>query len=164
VVQRTHSDFVRPVEKSDILESLARVPKRFIADIYGIFLLSGSSKQAKVAEKLFCYGTYWGKCIFLAPFPKRWMTRIYRRRKLSPSVLREFQRAGAQVEHRPQGITVIFNRASLREFYLRDVLMHEIGHHVDRHQRRSKRKEEGFANWVASEYGYKLKPRHLTTD
>lgn len=34
----------------------------------------------------------------------------------------------------------------LRDFYLKDVLLHEIGHHVDRHRKRDTKTAEGFAN------------------
>jgi hypothetical protein len=45
----------------------------------------------------------------------------------------------------------------LRDFYLYDVLLHEVGHHVDFRRNgcrwlRSRRKEERFANWFAASY------------
>ena len=47
---------------------------------------------------------------------------------------------------------------SLKRFYLQDVLMHELGHHVDSPNfiSKSDKKAEGFAEWFASEYGYRL--------
>ncbi len=48
-----------------------------------------------------------------------------------------------------------FGRANLdwlRRFYLRDVLMHEIGHHMDSHNI-TKKARERFAEWFASKHG-----------
>jgi hypothetical protein len=50
-----------------------------------------------------------------------------------------------------------FGRARLeplREFYLQDVLMHEIGHHVDSHNV-TREKRERFANQFAKKHGSK---------
>ena len=41
---------------------------------------------------------------------------------------------------------------TLRRFYLRDVLMHEMGHHVDS-QNVTKKARERFAEWFASKHG-----------
>jgi len=45
----------------------------------------------------------------------------------------------------------------VRRFLLDDVLLHEIGHHLDRHNfaRKSNRKIEGFAEWFATENGFR---------
>jgi hypothetical protein len=46
-----------------------------------------------------------------------------------------------------------FNLDTLKDFYLTDVLVHEIGHHVDRERRVDHHTEEAFANWFAQEHG-----------
>ena len=48
-----------------------------------------------------------------------------------------------------------FTDDSIRRFYLWDVLVHEIGHHVDRfHPDRSNKRSERFAEWFARTYGF----------
>ncbi|MBL4845559.1 MAG: hypothetical protein JKY65_08545 [Planctomycetes bacterium] len=42
---------------------------------------------------------------------------------------------------------------STRTFYLDDVLIHEIGHHVDRARESDLKTKEGFADWFAIEHG-----------
>jgi hypothetical protein len=156
-VSDPHPDFVRPVNENDIRAALATVPADYTADLRAVFVLSGSKKQARVARRLFCWGTYWRRCIFLAPFPKSLMEASYRP-ELCPSKLIEWERAGAVIRDVPGGVRVTFDAASLRRFYLREVLMHEVGHHVDRRPREPSRTREGFANWFALEYGYRLRP------
>ncbi len=48
------------------------------------------------------------------------------------------------------------NLDSLQDFFLKDVLVHEIGHHVDRHRDVDSRTKEGFANAFARQYGRRL--------
>lgn len=76
-----------------------------------------------------------------------------------PSLLHEYQRAGASITPDGQRWRVQFDAASLRQFYLRDVLMHELGHHVDRGNFAFKtdRKAERLAEWFATENGYKIR-------
>lgn len=46
-----------------------------------------------------------------------------------------------------------FNLDTLKAFYLKDVLIHEIGHHVDRDRRVDHKTQEGYACWFAQEHG-----------
>lgn len=48
-----------------------------------------------------------------------------------------------------------FDPTKLRDFYLDDVLVHEVGHHVDRHRFNNSKTKEGFAYWFAREFGKK---------
>ncbi len=157
VLQRTHSDFVRPVSREDIVDTLAKGPTEFTKGLDGVFVMGGSTKLAKVVDSLYCYGSYWLRCIFLAPFPKRLLECCYKRPP-KPSILNEYRRAGAIVRSTRNGLHVEFDELSVRRFYIRDVLLHEIGHHVDRRWQRSKRKREGYAEWFATEYGYRVHP------
>jgi hypothetical protein len=43
-----------------------------------------------------------------------------------------------------------FDLDSIRDFYLNDVLVHEIGHHVDRFRSANTKTREGFAGWFAT--------------
>jgi hypothetical protein len=68
-----------------------------------------------------------------------------------PSVRREYERAGAFWRQVTGGWQLEFAPESLRRFYLNDVLLHEVGHHVNRGSRKNKRDAEAFANWMAIE-------------
>ena len=40
-------------------------------------------------------------------------------------------------------------------FYLQDILVHEIGHHVDRANLGHPKESEAYARWFATEYGFR---------
>ncbi len=73
---------------------------------------------------------------------------------LSPAVQREYARAGA-IFKSPD--TALLDEAAVRRFLLDDVLLHEIGHHLDPHNfaHKSSKKIEGFAEWFATENGFR---------
>ena len=154
-IEPTHNELIFPVTQDDIEATLARIPSDYVDGIKAILVPSGSKKQIKVSKGLYRFGEYWQECIFLHPYPKVDMTLTFSK-KPNPKVIQEYQRAGATVAQKGTGIEILFDDNSLRQFYLRDVLMHEIGHHNDDRRGRPRRKREGFAEWFASEYGYRL--------
>jgi hypothetical protein len=148
--------FVMPVTRRDLRRTLDRVPARHTRGLKGVFLLGGTRKQQKVFfSELYCYGTYWNECIFLHPYPRNRMN-MYFSRSPKPSLLEEYRRVGALVTRGDQeGVWVRFRRETLKHFYLRDVFMHELGHHADRDHDKSHHRSEGFADWFANEYGFR---------
>lgn len=80
---------------------------------------------------------------------------LYYKRSPKPSELRPFIRAGANIVPKEKGIIVQLDMESLRAFYLGDVLMHELGHHVDPHSGGLRR--EKFAKWFAEHHVRSLK-------
>jgi len=78
-------------------------------------------------------------------------------RPVTAKWVQPLSRAGAVVETKGNETVVSFSEESLARFYLRDILMHEIGHHNDaRPKSRPRARREGFANWFASEYRFRL--------
>jgi hypothetical protein len=91
----------------------------------------------------------------LYAFPRRRLE--WRRKGLPrPHVLQEYERAGALFRQDGDEVVCLFDRSALKTFYLRDVLIHEIGHHVDRfNRRRGAKKAERFAHWFVREHGFR---------
>ena len=79
------------------------------------------------------------------------------RKGITPGELVCYRQVGAQVSEIKGGMQVVFDEISLKRFYLEDVLMHEIGHHVDKHNHSTRSEKENFAKWFATEYGYRLR-------
>ena len=145
-----HPDFVRPCEPEAVAMVLSRVPTVFQERLRAVWLLGGNGKQSRAAfGPLFHYGCYDGESIYLHAFPRR-LLRSTSRRLPKPSVMQEYERAGATLVKSSQGWELSFDTISLRSFYLYDVLLHEIGHHVDsRVFARDNRSAERYANWFA---------------
>jgi hypothetical protein len=155
---KVQTGFIRPFDSKDISEYLMKVPEEFLKGIRGIYLLGGTKKQMKASfGSLFCYGCYWGSDIYLHAFPEKRMTLSFKKKQPSPSILEEYRRANADIKNIKSGLNISFDIGSLKSFFLRDVLMHEIGHHVDRENTdRTHKRSERFAEWFAFEYGYRL--------
>ena len=153
-----HPAFVRPFGAADVATVLDRVPREFLSGLSAIYLMSGTSKQDKVAfGNLYRYGDYWSGTICLYAFPRRCLE--WRRKgPPKPDIAQEYRRAGAVFAQDGDHWICRFDSHALKAFYLRDVLIHEIGHHVDRDPpqpfRRGKPmpQSERFAEWFVREY------------
>ncbi len=65
---------------------------------------------------------------------------------------------GAKWKQDESGWWLEFDRLSLRRFYLFDVLLHELGHHVDKRVwKRDTISAERYAEWFAQEYARLIK-------
>jgi hypothetical protein len=150
--------FIRPFNSQDVKEYLVKIPEEFLKGIGGIYLLGGTKKQKKASfGSLFRYGCYWGRNIYLHAFPENRMTLSFKKKQPSPSILEEYRRANANIKNIKGGLNISFDIGSMKSFFLRDVLIHEIGHHVDRENiDQTHKRSEKFAEWFASEYGYRL--------
>jgi hypothetical protein len=156
-----HTEFIRPTEVKDVAELLSRVPSDFLKSLRGISLLGGTSKQLRASKKRFQYGCYcnWSSQIYLYAYPRR-MMKEYWGHLPKPEIVEEYSRMGAKWKPDCSGWWLIFDESSIRKFYLFDVLLHEIGHHVDRRsRRRDTTSAERYAEWFAQEYAQSiLKP------
>ncbi len=155
---RTHPNFVSPLKLFDVKVMVGKLPAEFVRNLEAIVLLGGTNKQLK-SWRLLTYGVYFSNKIFIHAFPKKRLERIYYSIP-KPSTLYEYRRAGAIMEEHKSGLRIRFDRDALKTFFEREVLMHEIGHHVDRanHNCKSDKKAEGFADWFATHYGYHERP------
>lgn len=155
--EQTNDKFVMPINEIDIHTAFKNIPKTFLSELKGVVLLSGSSKQAKTSSsKLFCYGSYCFGVIFIFPFPKSEMRSVSKTLP-PPHIQREYERAGIKYEFRDNKWHKEFSLSSLHQFYLNDVLMHELGHHVDRGNKKTHNESERYAEWFATEYGFRRK-------
>lgn len=152
--------FVRPFSSRDVLDVISDVPPEHLEGLAGIFILGGTSKQQR-ARKI-AYGHYiqdvrdtQGR-IYLHPLPRRLLEQRWDRAP-KPSVIREYTRFGASFQRGSDGWTLRFSETSLRLFYLYDVLLHEVGHHVERSVRPwPSRASERYATWYAQYHSSKL--------
>jgi hypothetical protein len=150
---KTHPKFVLPISVADIEYTLSLLPEKFTKGIKGIFLLSGTNKQEVFAQKRITYGGYYYymQIIMLHPFPYNMLDRFYKKLP-APHKLNEFKRAGARVTKVKNGWNINFSLMNLRNFYLNDVLIHEIGHHIDKTYDKSDKKVENFAEYFVQKY------------
>lgn len=155
--------FIQPLKIGNIKRFITSMPNEFILDLRGVFVCSGSKKQLKTYDHI--YGSYYSyyKSIVLFPFPEDMC--FYYKNKLKPSISNEYERHGAIWKREDKWWKLEFTEEALRSFYLRDVLAHEIGHHVDYVASLGDKREneaERFAEWFAYEFGMRNPNREPT--
>ena len=148
-----HRDFVRPYTFDDIVETLKSIPERFLRKLKRIIVTGGSRKQRQTLSSKYCYGSYFEGNIALFPFPQAWLKMEFSPPP-PPHLQQQYLRFNTKAYFEGNGWIVEFNEESLKKWFMRDVLIHEIGHHVDwlYRQEQSKLTEE-FAEWFTQEYG-----------
>ena len=149
-----HARFLRPFTCEDVKRILTMIPEDMLLGLRRIALLGGTSRQEKSAwNDGWCYGCY-DNGVNLFAFPER--RRIWSSPNLhKPAEIHAYQRAGVEMTHENGNWVYRFTDQAIRRFYLWDVLVHEIGHHVDRnHPDRSTKRSERFAEWFSRTYGF----------
>ena len=146
--------FTRPWTVEDVVDVLRRVPQAFVAGLSGVYLMGGTATQGR--RRALTFGIYSNGRIFLFPVAHQRIAEGWRT-PANPANLSKYTKFGAAVGSPSRGAaTVIFDGPNLRRFYLYDVLLHELGHHVDRSG--AAKNAERYAMWFA-EFQY----AHLPT-
>jgi hypothetical protein len=146
VFDRPLSDgFLRTWSTEDVVGVLEAIPKKFLTELVGVFLLGGTARQRQL--KKITFGMYSRSRIFLFALPSHMLTQQWSKVP-KPSLAKEYTKFGATFTPAAKGTaTLTFDESSLRLFYLYDVLLHEVGHHVDREGRSDD--AERYAHWFA---------------
>ncbi len=157
------SGFVQLLTIPNIQKYMSYLPPSFQTDLRGIFLCPGAKKQLNYSSTVYgCYDNL-SRSIFLFPFPERLC--FYYKAKPKPSECREYERHGAHWKQENGYWKLDFTMESLRSFYLRDVLVHELGHHVDNISSltgENSNQKERFAEWFAMAFGINKSGNNLT--
>lgn len=147
------TDFVRPCSVNDVVTVLVSVPPRCLSELGGVYLMAGTTKQSRA--RVLTHGMYFRDRVYLFPVPARRLVDGWPCSS-KPTDIQKLVAFGATVSPSPRrGVTVTFDEESLRRFYLFDVLLHELGHHVDR--QRTSGDAERYARWFA-EFQYAQLP------
>ncbi len=154
-----HEDFIRPVTIKDIEATLKSIPEKFVRCVWRINLLGGTKKQDKTAFNMFCYGFHSRGRVALCAFPKKFLKQ-YHDNEPPPIAKQEYGRVHAKIYQEGPWWVLEFDEKTLKDFYLRDVLIHEIGHAVEYAKRPAGTNlTEEFAEWFVREYGFRYQSR-----
>ncbi|HUB69695.1 MAG TPA: hypothetical protein VL984_04685 [Acidimicrobiales bacterium] len=144
--RRLASGFIRPCTVTDVAEVITEVPPEYLSGLAGVYLLGGTVAQMRRTTRTF--GMYHEGSAYLFPVPATFLEG-FPIKGLRPSSAQRYEMAGAAITTggRSGVDTLRFDAESLRIFYLYDVLLHEIGHHID--GGRSRGEVERFAHWFS---------------
>lgn len=149
VVQPPGDGYVHVLSPSDIRQRLAQLPAVFLQNLEVVQL----SQMTRKKRSFPCYGMQWGTTIYLYPIEESLVE--YYGRPPRPAELREAAMYGANwVQESPHTWALCWTWPAIRDYYLNNVLIHELGHIVDGRNRNYLDRER-YAEWFAIEYGYK---------
>jgi hypothetical protein len=99
-----------------------------------------------------CYGMQWGHSVYLYPIEDNLVETYTIPPKPAQQI--EARMFGAKWSQSGKFWTLTWSPESIRDFYLNNVLIHEVGHLNDP-RNTTYRERERFANWFAIEHGYR---------
>ena len=148
VVEPPGDDFRHVLSEEDVRSRLAQLPS-WMTKPLDIVKLSQMTRKKRRAP---CYGMQWGTTIYLYPIEATLIETFVNPPK--PAQRIEASMFGARWVHENDQWRLIWTEDAIRDFYLNNVLIHELGHILDS-RNTSHRDRERFAEWFALEMGYK---------
>jgi hypothetical protein len=149
IVQPPGVGYRHVVTSDEIRRRLARLPAEFVRllDVVQLCQMTRKKRGAPL------YGMQWGTTVYLYPIEVNLVETYDAPPK--PLRLNEARLYGGRWEQQaPQRWNLVWTEAAIKDFYLNNILIHELGHVVDRRNSRSVERER-FAEWFAVEYGYR---------
>lgn len=139
---------MHPVTVEEVKARLAQLPEHFRAPVEVIQFSAMTRKR-----RLFpLYGMQWGPNVYLYPIEAS-LTETYVRPP-KPDQLVEARMFGGKWSQSGNEWKLSWTPESIRDFYLNNVLIHEVGH-VNDTRNTNNQKREQYAIWFATEYGYR---------
>ncbi len=148
IKQPAGDGYVHAVTESEIRDRLADLPEWMIAPLEVVQL----SRMTRKKQTFPCYGMQWGTSLYLYPIEDSLVEVFSRPPK--PTVYNEARQFGGRWMQVDGEWQLHWSEDSLRNFYLNNILIHELGHLLD-DRNASYRERERYAEWFAIEYGYK---------
>lgn len=148
VTQAPGAGYRHVVTPQDVRDRLARLPEWMTRGLQ-VVQLSEVTRKKKTFP---CYGMQWGSAIYLYPIEEGRVEQFVS--PPSPRHKKETTLFGAVWSQHPNGRWVCtWSEESIRDFYLNNILIHELGHLLDE-RNRSYIDRERYAEWFAIEHGY----------
>jgi hypothetical protein len=137
------------VTPDEVRERLAGLPKQFTERLEVVQL----SRMTRKKRTWPLYGMQWGTAIYLYPIEAD-LIETYNSPP-NPQQATEARMYGGRWEQSGQDRwRLVWTEQTIKDFYLNNILIHELGHLVDDRNTRSVDRER-YAEWFAIEYGYR---------
>lgn len=148
VVQKPGPGYRHVVTSAEIRHRLAQLPASFVADLEVVQLSCITRKK----QSFPCYGMQWGTALYLYPLEETLVETFAN--PPQPTFINEARMYGGKWHQQGENWTLEWTPDTIRDFYLNNILIHELGHLLD--QRNSTYVDrERYAEWFAIEYGYR---------
>jgi hypothetical protein len=148
VVQEPGAGYRHVVTPAQIRERLSRVPQQFLEQLEVVQL----SKMTRKKQSFPCYGMQWGNALYLYPIEESFVEQYDFPPR--PNLVNETRMYGGRWEEPSPGAwTLTWSEEAAQDFYLNNILIHELGHLVDERNTGYVDRER-YAEWFAVQYGY----------
>lgn len=148
VVQQPGPGYRHVVTPDEVRWRLSQVPPSMLEGLEVIQL----SRMTRKKQSFPCYGMQWGSTVYLYPIEDT-LIEFYGRPP-APAQRNEAHMYGGRWVQSGCEWKLVWTEESLRDFYLNNILIHELGHLLD-DRNSSYTDRERFAEWFAIEHGYK---------
>lgn len=150
-VQEAGVGYRHAVTPAEVRARLVQLPAAFCRNLEVVQL----SRMTRKKRTLPCYGMQWGHALYLYPLEES-LVEHFERPPLAAE-RREAEMYGGRWEQAAGGAwRLIWTPETIRDFYLNNILIHELGHLND-DRNRSNKDRERFADWFAIAYGYRMR-------
>ena len=148
VVQDPGPGYRHVVTPAQIRERLKQVPQQFIEQLEVVQL----SKVTRKKQSFPCYGMQWGNALYLYPIEESFVEQYDCPPR--PNLVNETRMYGGRWDEPSTGVwTLTWTEQAAQDFYLNNILIHELGHLVDE-RNTGYIDRERYAEWFAVHYGY----------
>ncbi len=149
IVQEPGEGYRHVVTPAEVRDRLAQLPEHFLRDLEVIQFSQVTRKKRSFP----CYGMQWGTSLYLYPLEESLVETFYAPPR--PSVINEAKMfGGVWAEPAVGEWTLTWSRKAIKDFYLNNILIHELGHLLD-DRNNGYTDRERFAEWFAIEFGYR---------
>lgn len=152
LVQPAGQGYIHPVTPDEVRERVLQLPVQYQANL-DVVQLSRMTRKRRLFP---CYGLQWGTAVYLYPIEQS-LEELYVRAP-KPAQRIESEMFGGRWVQDGKLWRLIWTESTIKDFYLNNVLIHEIGH-INDQRNTSFRKRERFADWFAIEFGYRASRR-----
>ncbi|MEX0712955.1 MAG: hypothetical protein WD278_11435 [Pirellulales bacterium] len=148
VVQPPGKGYRHVVTPDQVRQRLSQLPSDFVKPLEVVQF----SRMTHKKQGFPCYGMQWGSAIYLYPIEQTLIECYHQPPK--PNQVNEARMYGGRwVEESPGTWSLIWTEQAIQDFYLNNILIHELGHLLDE-RNSSQIDRERFAEWFAVHYGY----------
>jgi hypothetical protein len=157
IVQPAGEGFRHVLTPQEVRERLAELPPSFVVPLEVVQF----SRMTRKKQSFPCYGMQWGSSLYLYPIEVNLVE--YYDAPPKPSQVNEARMYGGRWLHDSEGIwKLVWTERTIKDFYLNNILIHELGHLLDNRNTRTADRER-YAEWFALEYGYKSRRKRFAT-
>lgn len=149
IVQPPGNGYRHVVSPAQVRQRLSELPDYFVRPLEVVQL----SRMTRKKQSFPCYGMQWGATLYLYPIEES-LVEVFDAPP-RPTLYNEARMYGGRWEEDGRGgWRLIWTESAIEDFYLNNILIHELGHLLDE-RNSSYNDRERYAEWFAIEYGYR---------